>query len=689
MTAPAASFRTLAIGVRLALALALPVAGLLALGLTLIVEAGQRTTQLNQASLMVGYAIDAGNLVHELQKERGMSAAFLASGGTQMADALPGQSARSIALSGRLRAASDNLAHADLGEPTMAVIARGLGAASRLDPVRAEIAARHIESSAATAPFTAAIANLLAVVPETLTFTSDKTLARMLTGYFSFLAAKESAGQERAAGAVGFGAGRFTQNQFEAWVATTAAQRSFFSLFEAFAPASMRDRAQAVVRGSVVEKVETMRNAARAAGPGNPLTGVTGTDWFQAATARIDVMKQVENDIAQEIEVAMGESEGAAHRTLLITAGSIILLTGATALIGWRLVRGVTRPLMEIRECLLRFAGGDHQVTVPCVDRGDEIGAISRAVSTLKDKANQADVAVEAREHDLVARDQRNQRRTALVREFEAQAAGLAESLTRSAGMLENTARSMASAATATLTQTSHASDAARDASGAVQTVAASAEELAASIAEISQRVARSAEVTARAVDEAGRSDAIMRDLETGAGRIGDVIALIADIAGQTNLLALNATIEAARAGDAGRGFAIVASEVKSLAGQTAKATEEITSRIKEVREATSKAVASINGIVSVIGEVNKIATSIATSVEQQGAATAEIAANAQRTASSTNVVTANVARVDETATLSGQSADQMLGAASDVSGQARHLTDTVDRFVTAVHAVG
>jgi len=92
----------------------------------------------------------------------------------------------------------------------------------------------------------------------------------------------------------------------------------------------------------------------------------------------------------------------------------------------------------------------------------------------------------------------------------------------------------------------------------------------------IAEQVDRSRRISSEAVARAEKADARIADLAQAAARIGDVVQLINSVAAQTNLLALNATIEAARAGDAGRGFAIVAQEVKALAAQTAKATEEI-----------------------------------------------------------------------------------------------------------------
>ncbi|MEO6382739.1 MAG: PAS domain-containing methyl-accepting chemotaxis protein [Nitrobacter sp.] len=202
-----------------------------------------------------------------------------------------------------------------------------------------------------------------------------------------------------------------------------------------------------------------------------------------------------------------------------------------------------------------------------------------------------------------------------------------------------------ASVATTSERVTSAAS-ASTQASSNMQAVAAGAEELAASVAEISRQSADALAISQQAVTQANETSGIVSGLATAAQKIGDVVKLINSIAEQTNLLALNATIEAARAGEAGRGFAVVASEVKSLASQTAKATEEISGQVAEVQNTTGSAVGVIEAITQTISRINEISAAIAAAVEEQASVTQSISSNMQVAAKGVADITSSMSEI-------------------------------------------
>jgi methyl-accepting chemotaxis protein len=178
-----------------------------------------------------------------------------------------------------------------------------------------------------------------------------------------------------------------------------------------------------------------------------------------------------------------------------------------------------------------------------------------------------------------------------------------------------------------------------------------------------------------------------MAELSAAGDRIGDVVKLITSIAKQTNLLALNATIEAARAGEAGRGFAVVAQEVKTLAGQTAKATDEISEHIVNMQRATGESVSAIEAIGLTIELISGITTSISSAVEQQGTATQSIAEGVQAAASGTLDVADNIERVAKNARETGATSGLMLKSAQELSEVSTHLKDEVEKFLDSVRA--
>jgi methyl-accepting chemotaxis protein len=334
-----------------------------------------------------------------------------------------------------------------------------------------------------------------------------------------------------------------------------------------------------------------------------------------------------------------------------VLAASVLLCLG----LAYMTITNVARPLVRMAATMRRIADHDVAAEIEGADRQDEIGAMADALAVFKDSIIRADKTLAEQTADRTTAERKSAKLSGLMQNFEAEAGALVSQISSASTELEATSQSMATNAS---------------------------QELTASIGEITRQVAQSAKVSQAAVDDARRTDTIVRALADGANKIGQVVELITTIAGQTNLLALNATIEAARAGDAGKGFAVVASEVKELANQTAKATEEISRRIGDIQGSTTEAVNAINGIATTIDEVSAIATTIATAVEQQGAATAEIARNVQRTAEATQTVSQNIAGVTQMASETGAASSQVLDAASSLSRQAEQLSKQVRIFL-------
>ena len=255
-----------------------------------------------------------------------------------------------------------------------------------------------------------------------------------------------------------------------------------------------------------------------------------------------------------------------------------------------------------------------------------------------------------------------------------------------SSNQLQDTARKMAGTASEASGQSTDAAAAVQEATVNVETVASAAEELTSTITEVSTQVNAAAKTARDAVQEAGQSSADVQSLLEAAQKIGVVVNLISDIAEQTNLLALNATIEAARAGEAGKGFAVVASEVKSLANQTAKATGDIATQIEEIQQATGNAATSIKSIGDTITKIDEISTAIASAVEEQGAATQEIARNAQEAAQGATSAAGNVERVSRISNETGGAAEDILGSANSLAEQSQALEGQVKEFLKSLN---
>jgi methyl-accepting chemotaxis protein len=368
----------------------------------------------------------------------------------------------------------------------------------------------------------------------------------------------------------------------------------------------------------------------------------------------------------------------------IAAAIAALLVLGMTMLI----VRRVTKPLRSVTESLTVLAEGRTDVEVQHADRHDEIGAIARTVDVFKNnRLERRQLEAERVSNEKLAMDRRKAELNQFVEDFRTKIGGIIERVLNSSGQFEKDAQQLSVTAHSTAEMSGQSAGASRHASEHVRSAAAASNELSQSIVEISRRVQESNGVTADAVRQADATDERMTELSAAGDRIGHVVKLITSIAEQTNLLALNATIEAARAGDAGRGFAVVAQEVKTLAGQTAKATEEISAHIVNMQRATGESVNAIKAIGLTIERISGITTSISSAVEQQGTATQSIAEGVQAAASGTLDVADNIERVAKNARETGTTSGLMLKSAQELSDVSTHLKDEVEKFLDSVRA--
>ncbi len=454
--------------------------------------------------------------------------------------------------------------------------------------------------------------------------------------------------------------------QQEAWAFLSQNPDQVFSRQE------VRD-GQATVRVAVADLMvaETCVNCH------NSLPNSPKTDW-----ALGDVRGVLEVNTVIDAQIAA--SDWLSNKIVLGAALVGVILVLVCVFVGKRIVN----PIKAMTRAMLRLAEGDTSVEVPDRERVDEIGAMAGAVQVFKENAIEKQrLEVEQKETEKRTEAEKRQAMLQLANSFEESVKSIVDGVSSASTEMQSTAEAMSTTAEQTRSRAMAVASAAEEASSNVQTVASASEELAGSIQEISRQVAQSSKMAGEAAEQADQTNGQVEGLVEAAQKIGEVVNLIQDIAEQTNLLALNATIEAARAGEAGKGFAVVASEVKSLATQTGKATEEISQQISGIQAATTGAAEAIRAIAKTVAEINGIATTIASAVEEQGSATQEIARNVQEASSGTQEVSDNIAGVTTAVDETGQSAAHMLTASGELAKQAHTLSDQVEAFLAKVRA--
>ncbi len=413
-------------------------------------------------------------------------------------------------------------------------------------------------------------------------------------------------------------------------------------------------------------------------------TGVPAAD-YAAAMAMITELGSAINAEMEASAIAQDESLAAMERVVMIAGLMMVVFTGCFAYLAYRVL---SRPVREIAATTETMAGGNLDVEIGFTQRGDEIGDVARALAVFRENLSEARrIEEEAKRRDEEQRKERHHEMQALADDFEATVREIVTDVSTAAKGLTEDAASLAAVSEQTRNQVDTVLTAAEQSAASVSTVAGASEELEASIREVATQIGQASRLISEAAGDADGTNQAMEDLKNVVEKISEVTTLIQDIAEQTNLLALNATIEAARAGEAGRGFSVVASEVKSLAEQTAKATDQIGEQIRAIQRTTTSSIEGVEKISVRLQDLTTNASTVASTAEQQGAATGDIARSASDAAGSTNQVSESMSDIRDAAGEARRVSGEFRTAASRLSEQANDLSDRFDAFIARVRA--
>lgn len=370
-----------------------------------------------------------------------------------------------------------------------------------------------------------------------------------------------------------------------------------------------------------------------------------------------------------------------------------VILTTLLGLLGVSVIgvfasRSISRPISRMTDAMRDISKENYDIGIPGIGRRDEIGDMATAVQVFKENGLETK---RLREEQVINERRAAEEKKRLMQEmadnFDAQVGGTIQSLSTAAEQLQAAAKAMEHTASETTEASTSVAGASEETSANVNTVASATEEMAASAQEISVQVSSVARRSSEAATSASNTSQKVNELNALVSNIGEVVNAIKDIAEQTNLLALNATIEAARAGEAGKGFAVVADEVKKLASETARKTEEIESRITQIQSATQASVMAMQDIIKGISDIDGMSASAAGAVEEQNAVLAEITRNISEVSQAAQEVASSISQVRSAAGESAQTAVMLKSSADEIAGLSASLDSSVKRFLAEVRA--